>query len=475
MGSGSSRSNSADKPQNREGIVSDVDEDEFFSRHPSKSGATTPSKSPSYYENRHGRRGVSPPPLSIRSVGASISGLTTRENSRPNSAELKLKNMRQKWATETSKRIHVVVRVRPLNFREIKENAKDIVYMDEINNECTILMPKPSKMIQQNGGSSHKSITFSYDRCYNANATTSQLYNEIPYSLVQGVLEGYNATILAYGQTGSGKSFTMQEDPEHIGIIPRAIVHIFDGKEADEDKDTVYFVHVSYVEIYNEEIRDLLGDNPTRKLDIKGNNGAIQDLTMHHVQTVGHCAELLRKGIANRVTSATTMNAHSSRSHAIFTVWLKIQTRDPSGSTQQTKAKLNLVDLAGSERHGKTGISTNSGHAFKESKSINLSLSTLGKVIQALSVENPGHVPYRESKLTRLFQDSLGGNARTMMIACLSPSDSNYEETVSTLKYAHNTKFINNKPVVNIDKDPKDALIRDLQYEIRALRNRLDH
>lgn len=246
----------------------------------------------------------------------------------------------------------------------------------------------------------------------------------------------------------------MQEDPEHIGIIPRAIVHIFDGKEADEDKDTIYFVHVSYVEIYNEEIRDLLSDNPTRKLDIKGNNGAIQgwlqlefiaatvsvlplkallaqghetrtwidrgswhnqsivllllsftplvlkrgwcslafrstlqgrictrrlcsrkfteknhhpwwhdrplldlsDLTMHHVQTVGHCAELLRKGIANRVTSATTMNAHSSRSHAIFTVWLKIQTRDPSGSTQQTKAKLNLVDLAGSERHGKTGL-----------------------------------------------------------------------------------------------------------------------
>eukprot|EP00095_Tigriopus_kingsejongensis_P012568 snap_masked-scaffold257_size234952-processed-gene-1.13 protein:Tk12568 transcript:snap_masked-scaffold257_size234952-processed-gene-1.13-mRNA-1 annotation:"kinesin-like protein kif17" len=196
---------------------------------------------------------------------------------------------------------------------------------------------------------------------------------------------------------------------------------------------------------------------------------------MHHVQTVGHCAELLRKGIANRVTSATTMNAHSSRSHAIFTVWLKIQAKEANGQMQQTKAKLNLVDLAGSERHGKTGISTNSGHAFTESKSINLSLSTLGKVIQALSAENPSHVPYRESKLTRLLQDSLGGNARTMMIACLSPSDTNYEETLSTLKYAHNTKFINNKPVVNIEKNPKDALIKDLQNEIRTLRNRLDN
>ena len=119
------------------------------------------------------------------------------------------------------------------------------------------------------------------------------------------------------------------------------------------------------------------------------------------------------------------------------------------------------------------GISTNAGLSFTESKSINLSLSTLGKVIQALSSDKPGHVPYRESKLTRLLQDSLGGNARTMMIACLSPSDSNYEETLSTLKYAHNTKYINNKPVINIESDPKDQVIRELQHEIKMLRNRI--
>ncbi len=169
------------------------------------------------------------------------------------------------------------------------------------------------------------------------------------------MLEGYNATIMAYGQTGSGKSFSMQEDPEHIGIIPRAIVHIFEGKEADEDRDTQYGIQVSYVEIYNEEIRDLLSDTPGRKLEIKGNNGTIQDLTIHRVETVGHCAELLRVGIANRITSATTMNVHSSRSHAIFTVWLKVMYTDPAGKQHLRKAKLNLVDLAGSERHGKTG------------------------------------------------------------------------------------------------------------------------
>ncbi len=150
--------------------------------------------------------------------------------------------------------------------------------MDELNDECTILVPKPSKAYTQNGGNPHKSITFSYDRCYGAKVNTSKIYDEIPYALVQGVLEGYNATIMAYGQTGSGKSFTMQEDPDHIGIIPRAIVHLFEGKEADEDRDTRYSIHISYVEIYNEEIRDLLSDDPSRKLEIKGNEGNIQGM-----------------------------------------------------------------------------------------------------------------------------------------------------------------------------------------------------
>ena len=161
--------------------------------------------------------------------------------------------------------------------------------MDEINNECTILVPKSRKTMASRGGNPNKSVTFSFDRTYNSRTSTAQIYNELPYNLVQvqqvnvfcllsvqprllqSVLEGYNATIMAYGQTGSGKSFTMQEDPEHIGIIPRAIVHVFEGKEADEDRDTQYFIHVSYVEIYNEEIRDLLSNTPERKLEIKGN------------------------------------------------------------------------------------------------------------------------------------------------------------------------------------------------------------
>ncbi|XP_023331718.1 kinesin-like protein KIF17 [Eurytemora carolleeae] len=261
----------------------------------------------------------------------------------------RIKNQRIDWNKPESKRIQVVVRTRPLNVREIKEEAKDILYMDEINNECTLLCP-PAK--QQNG-SARKSVTFVFDRVYNASTTTAQIYNEIPYSLVQSFLEGYNSTVLAYGQTGSGKSFTMQEDPDHIGIIPRAIVHIFEGKEADEDQDTTYDVRVSYLEIYNEEIRDILSEDPTQKLEIKGEK--VEGLTIHPVDSISSCAHYMRVGLANRVTSATTMNSHSSRSHAIFTVYMRVVYTDPLGHQHHRKAKLNLVDLAGSERHGKTG------------------------------------------------------------------------------------------------------------------------
>ena len=160
--------------------------------------------------------------------------------------------------------------------------------MDEINNECTLLCPGG----RQNG-SARKSITFVFDRCYNNKSTTAQIYNEIPHSLVQGFLEGYNCTIMAYGQTGSGKSFTMQEDPDHIGIIPRAIVHVFEGKESDEDDDTQYDVRVSYVELYNEEIRDLLSDDPNAKLEIKGDK--VAGLMVHAVKSIGDCANHGRK------------------------------------------------------------------------------------------------------------------------------------------------------------------------------------
>ena len=159
---------------------------------------------------------------------------------------------------------------------------------------------------------------------------------------------------MAYGQTGSGKSFSMQEDPDHIGIIPRAIVHIFEEKEAKEDRDTQFAIVISYVEIYNEEIRDLLADDHSTKLEIKGNKGEVHGLTLHQCETIGHCARLLRSGIASRATSATYMNEHSSRSHSVFTVYVTVQYRDDVG-IQETTGKLNLVDLAGSERHGKTG------------------------------------------------------------------------------------------------------------------------
>uniref|UniRef100_A0A096M166 Kinesin-like protein n=1 Tax=Poecilia formosa TaxID=48698 RepID=A0A096M166_POEFO len=359
-----------------------------------------------------------------------------------------------------SESVKVVVRCRPLDDREKTLGCKMVLSMDVHRCQCFIVKP---------GAVEEPPKQFTFDGTYYINQTTEQLYNEIAYPLIEGVTEGYNGTVFAYGQTGSGKSFTMQgvsEPATQKGVIPRAFEHIFESIQCAEN--TKFLVRASYLEIYNEEVRDLLGSNTKQKHELKEHPECgvfVQDLTMHTVHSVGECERIMEQGWKNRAVACTLMNKDSSRSHSIFTIHLEICNTDAAGQDHIRAGKLNLVDLAGSERQSKTGAT---GERLREATKINLSLSALGNVISALVVGRSKHIPYRDSKLTRLLQDSLGGNTRTLMIACLSPADNNYEESLSTLRYANRAKSIQNRPRIN--EDPKDALLREYQEEIKKLR-----
>ncbi|XP_052064068.1 osmotic avoidance abnormal protein 3-like isoform X4 [Mytilus californianus] len=356
--------------------------------------------------------------------------------------------------------VKVIVRCRPMNEREKNLKCKTCLSMESKRGQCTIKNPgdpkAPPKM-------------FTFDGSYFVDSVTENIYNEIAYPLVEGVCEGYNGTIFAYGQTGCGKSFTMQgivDPPTQRGVIPRTFDHIFETVSVIEG--TKFLLHASYCEIYNEEIRDLLSKDVKAKLDLHEHPDKgvyVNGLTMHPVHNVADCEKIMERGWKNRATGATLMNADSSRSHSIFSVMLEMSTQDEEGEDHIRAGKLNLVDLAGSERQAKTGAT---GARLKEATKINLSLSALGNVISALVDGKSKHIPYRDSKLTRLLQDSLGGNTKTLMIACLSPADNNYDETLSTLRYANRAKNITNKPKIN--EDPKDALLRQYQEEIEKLK-----
>ncbi|XP_067655416.1 osmotic avoidance abnormal protein 3-like [Haliotis asinina] len=356
--------------------------------------------------------------------------------------------------------VKVIVRCRPMNSREKNMDCKCVLAMDSSRGSCQITNPTDAKAPPK---------MFTFDGSYFTDSTTEQIYNDIAYPLVEGVTEGYNGTIFAYGQTGCGKSFTMQgitDPPTQRGIIPRAFDHVFETVSVTEA--TKFLIHASYLEIYNEEIRDLLGKDVKAKLELKEHpeKGVyVNNLSMHPVHNVTECERIMEKGWKNRSTGSTLMNADSSRSHSIFTILMEMATTDDEGEEHIRAGKLNLVDLAGSERQAKTGAT---GDRLKEATKINLSLSALGNVISALVDGKSKHIPYRDSKLTRLLQDSLGGNTKTMMVACLSPADNNYEETISTLRYANRAKNIKNKPKIN--EDPKDALLREYQAEIEKLK-----
>uniref|UniRef100_A0A5F9CE71 Kinesin-like protein n=1 Tax=Oryctolagus cuniculus TaxID=9986 RepID=A0A5F9CE71_RABIT len=335
-----------------------------------------------------------------------------------------------------------------MNQRERELSCQPVVTMDCARGQC---------FIQNPGAADEPPKQFTFDGAYHTDHVTEQIYNEIAYPLVEGVTEGYNGTIFAYGQTGSGKSFT-------IGIIPTAFEHVFESCA----ENTKFLVRASYLEIYNEDVRDLLGANTKQKLELKEHpeKGVyVKGLSMHTVHSVAQCERVMETGWKNRSVGYTLMNKDSSRSHSIFTISIEIYAVDERGKDHLRAGKLNLVDLAGSERQSKTGAT---GERLKEATKINLSLSALGNVISALVDGRCRHIPYRDSKLTRLLQDSLGGNTKTLMVACLSPADNNYDESLSTLRYANRAKNIKNKPRIN--EDPKDALLREYQEEIKRLK-----
>ncbi|KAL7038485.1 hypothetical protein ACKWTF_009587 [Chironomus riparius] len=383
----------------------------------------------------------------------------------------------------SSETVKVIVRCRPRNEKEEKLKCQSIVRIEE----CRVYLENPADK-------KAPEKQFVFDNAYDGSSHNESIYGDICYSLVESVLEGYNSTIFAYGQTGCGKSHTMQGptlsklvdgqelDPSHVyesknsGIISHSFDHLFEAISVAHD--IRYLVVVSYLEIYNENIRDLLSNDTSNNLKLKENptEGVIvESLSRHPVHNVSECEQLLLYGAKNRKVGATLMNAGSSRSHSIFIINVEQISKAQQGECDTNedviirKGKLNLVDLAGSERANKTGAT---GERMKEATKINLSLSALGNVISALVDGKTKHVPYRDSKLTRLLQDSLGGNTKTLMVACISPADYNYEETLSTLRYASRAKNIKNKPKIN--EDPKDAMLREYQEEINMLRKLLE-
>ncbi|OQS02822.1 kinesin [Thraustotheca clavata] len=360
--------------------------------------------------------------------------------------------------------VRVMVRIRPMSSKEKQDGRLEATVASFERAEVTITNPAAA--------SSEAPKAFTFDAAFGSKSTQQQVYDTAATAIVEAVMDGYNGTIFAYGQTGAGKSHTMEglpDPPEMRGIIPNSFKHIFDKVAITKKKQIL--VRASYLEIYNEEIRDLLSKDPKAGLDLKENADSgvfVKGLTAQVVKDAAEIDAVMRQGNKNRSVGATNMNQTSSRSHSIFTIVVECLSDGMDGKDHVCVGKLNLVDLAGSERQSKTGAT---GDRLQEANKINLSLSALGNVISALVDGKSKHIPYRDSKLTRLLQDSLGGNTKTVMIANCGPADYNYEETLTTLRYASRAKQIKNKPKIN--EDPKDAMIREFQEEIEALKAKL--
>ncbi|XP_024371268.1 uncharacterized protein [Physcomitrium patens] len=356
--------------------------------------------------------------------------------------------------------VRVAVRARPLIEKEIVEKCKECVSYSQDGKQVVL----------------GKDRRFTFDHVFGPIVSQEDVYIDCVKPLVESCCAGYNATVLAYGQTGSGKTFTMGCGnnasllEEELGILPRAIRQLFECVE-ERSNQAEFLIKCAFVEIYNEEIKDLLHpDTPSRSISIREDaNGDIvlAGVKEEVVTSFESMIRFLEHGSVFRTTGSTLMNQHSSRSHAIFTIIVEQRSIVECTNTNDViTAKFHLVDLAGSERAKRTGAV---GMRFKESVTINCGLLALGNVISALGDERKRcqHVPYRESKLTRMLQDSLGGNSRTCMIACISTADTNFEETLNTLKYANRARNIRNNPVIN--RDPQSVMLNQLRQEIRAL------
>ncbi|XP_068190317.1 kinesin-like protein KIF3B isoform X2 [Antennarius striatus] len=367
--------------------------------------------------------------------------------------------------SRNSESIKVVVRCRPMNKKELAANFERVVSVDVKLGQIIVRNPKDAS-------ASEPPKVFTFDSVYDWNSKQLDLYDETFRPLVDSVLLGFNGTIFAYGQTGTGKTYTMEGDrldPERRGVIPNSFDHIFTHISRSQNQQ--YLVSASYLEIYQEEIRDLLSQDQSCRLQLRERPDTgvyVKELLSIVTKSVREIEEIMNVGNKNRSVGATNMNEQSSRSHAIFVIKVECSELGVDGENHIRVGKLNLVDLAGSERQTKTG---SQGERLKEATKINLSLSALGNVISALVDGRSSHIPYRDSKLTRLLQDSLGGNARTVMVANIGPASYNVEETLTTLRYSNRAKNIKNKPRIN--EDPKDALLRKFQKEIAELKAQL--
>lgn len=381
-----------------------------------------------------------------------------------------------------SDNIQVIVRCRARNEREVASNSPVIIGLpndvhshDEpfisVNTVPTSLV---SNAISSSGSqpvSMGTGKVFKVDQVYGPNADQGLLFENVALPLFHDFVNGLNVTMLAYGQTGSGKTYTMYGDlqGEHAGIIPRVLSKLFNVLTGD------YCVKLSCVELYKEELRDLMDDdrvimNNKRKLRLVSDNSnktaTIQNLTEVHIDSHAMGFQILQKCLSRRKTSATKINDRSSRSHTVFTISIYRQADPNDSMSDYCVSKMNLVDLAGSEDINKSGATN---ERAREAGSINQSLLTLGKVINSLSEgKEPKHVPYRESKLTRLLQGSIGGKTRTALIAAISPAKINAHETTSTLNYASKAKNINNIPQSTNDSEMvlKRILVNDLSNQI---------
>ncbi|XP_043798276.1 kinesin-like protein unc-104 isoform X11 [Apis laboriosa] len=376
--------------------------------------------------------------------------------------------------------VKVAVRVRPFNNREISREAQCIIEMS--GSTTSILNPKAPP------GSKDSIKSFNYDYSYfsmdpNDANYSSQLmvYKDIGEEMLEHAFEGYNVCIFAYGQTGAGKSYTMmgKQEEGQEGIIPQICKDLFRKISRNSNECLKYSVEVSYMEIYCERVRDLL--NPKNKGNLRVREHPllgpyVEDLSKLAVMSYQDIHDLIDEGNKARTVAATNMNETSSRSHAVFTIFFTQQKQDSAtGLVTEKVSKISLVDLAGSERADSTGAK---GTRLKEGANINKSLTTLGKVISALAEiaatkkkKKADFIPYRDSVLTWLLRENLGGNSKTAMIAAVSPADINYDETLSTLRYADRAKQIVCKAVVNEDANAK--LIRELKEEIQKLRELL--
>ncbi|KAG0620476.1 hypothetical protein M758_4G218800 [Ceratodon purpureus] len=362
--------------------------------------------------------------------------------------------------------VSVCVRFRPINGREALIAASGAACIRRFDDACVLFKDEKDQ----------EECSFTFDRIFYEDSVQADVFDFVALPIVRDAMNAINGTVLAYGQTGAGKTHSMEgpglqtNDPDLKGILPRVTQGIFDFIE-QADETIEFLIKLSMVEIYMEKIRDLL-DGKKDNLQVKEDKLQgifVAGVTEKYVQSEKEMLQILQTGVANRAVGQTLMNSESSRSHCVFL--LTIQQTSIEDRSVKT-GKIYLVDLAGSEKVEKTGAE---GKLLCEAKTINKSLSALGNVINALTSDKPCHIPYRDSKLTRILQDTLGGNSRTTLLCCCSPSISQASETLSTLRFGTRAKQIKNKPKINSERGRHEleSLLQKSQQECEQLRAQL--